>query len=355
MSRIRGALFATLLILAGAAANTRAIAQLRLPSLPGLPHLPSAQRVAIDAASKRLAPYVQNNTPVRLDWNSTYPTTEQLPGGAFRPASGNEGGVFSQRIATQLGRSENGSVNLTPGDYALPIRVYCTDIHRHAHQPENYLVGPLRGARAGVLTALYSKVGVARVPYQAVQSLSWTLQAGVKYGDFGAGTRTLFNRLIPDMRSRISGSFLDQMREQWSRYSIPGLPSFDSALDQMDGLGQTIQSYQNAQSTILANASNFDALSASLAPLDRSGGRTMQSVPWSQVAPNIYMRSPSTGDFGSVGEMDIRVTGSPGQMVPVPIESQILYPPGCPNCQPLTYNPEPTQPSGEDGGGGTPG
>jgi hypothetical protein len=355
MARTRGALFVCLLLLSAFVSSARALAQFHLPGLPGLPHLPSAQRLAIDAASKRLAPYVQNNAPVRLDWSSVYPTLSQPPGGAFLPQAGHAGGAFSQMVARQLARSPNGIVALAPGDYALPIRVYCTDIHRHAHQPENYLVGPLRGARANVLTALYSKVGAARAPYHTVQVLSWSLQAGTRYGSLADDTQALFNRLIPNMRGQISGSFIDQMREQWSRYSIAGLPSFDSALGQMDGLGQTIQSYQNAQSSILANASNFDALSASLAPQDRTGGRTMQSVPWSQVAPNIYMRSPSTGDFGSIGEMDIRVTGTPGQMVPVPIESQILYPPGCPNCQPLTYNPEPVQPSSEDGGGDIPG
>ncbi len=355
MSRIRGALFIFLLLLSAAVLGTRALAQLHFPGLPGLPHLPGAQRLAIDAASRQLAPYVQANTPVRLDWSSAYPTVSEPPGGAFRPGAGHAGGAFSQRVASQLAHSPNGIVNLTPGDYALPIRVYCTDIHRHAHQPENYLVGPLRGARASVLTALYSKVGAARAPYHDVQSLSWTLQAGTRYGDMGQGTRALFDRLIPFMRSKILGNFTDQLRSQWSHFTIPGLPSFDSALNQMDGLGQTIQTYQSAQQQILANSSDFNALSAQLAPVDRSGGRTMQSVPWSEVAPNIYMRSPSTGDFGSVGEMDIRVTGPPGQTVPVPLESQILYPPGCPNCQPLTYNPEPTQPSGEDGGGGIPG
>ncbi|GAC1508421.1 MAG: hypothetical protein NVS1B14_12810 [Vulcanimicrobiaceae bacterium] len=338
--------------LLGAALAPPALAQFHLPGIPG--GLLNPQRLAVDAAAKRLAPIVSANQPVQLDWSTTYPSQQNLPGAGWHPASH---GATMSRINSALAHSTNGVVNLPPGDYSIPIRVYCTAHHLHAAGArEVYQVAPVRGARKDVLVGMYSKVPGARAPFGEVQGLSWSLQAGMRYAELPPGQRTLFDRLVPGMRSKINGSFVDQMRAQWNRFGIVGLPPFDSALGQMGGLGQVIQNAQQARSQILSSAGDFDSLRSQLAPPaapSRDGPEPPS--PWSDVAPNIFMHTSSTGGYGRLFNLQVRVTGSPGQTVAVPLLSQVLYPTYCHNCQPLTYNVDPTEPPKQDGGKGMPG
>lgn len=350
--RTRG-LFVIVLLLFGFTLGARnALAQLRLPSLP---HLPNTQNLALAAASKRIAPYVQQQDPINLDWARTYPPFQTLPGAPFHAGTGR---TSLSNIDAQLDRSTNGVVRLTPGDYEIPIRVYCSRVKAHSpvRVPEVYVLGPLRGAREDVLVALLSKVTAAGLTYSQVQPLSWAIQTGMRYSQLPPNQRMIFDRLIPQMRSRMSGNFIDNVRDQWNRLGIVGLPSFDSSLDRIGALGQTLKVTQQAQNEIVNNANNFDALSASLAPpLDVSNrGQNYQASPWGQVAPNVYMHTPSTGGTGALFTMQVRVTGSQGSSVNVPLLSNIFYPTYCMGCQPLTYNVEKTQ-SHEDTGEGIPG
>jgi hypothetical protein len=83
-------------------------------------------------------------------------------------------------------------------------------------------------------------------------------------------------------------------------------------------------------------------------------GANYQSSPWGQVSPNVYMHTPSTGGTGQLFDLQVRVTGT--QTQDVPLLSQILYPIYCPGCQPLTYNVETTAPpsTGQDAVEGIP-
>ena len=327
------------------------LAQIRLP-LPSLPRPPSTQNLAIQAASKRLAPYVQQQDPIDLDWGRIYPTMPALPGAPFGAHAGR---TSLGSIAAQLARSSTGAVQLAPGDYTIPIRVYCSRVKAHApvRVPEVYELGPLRGAREDILVAMLSRVTSARLTYPQIQPLSWAIQTGMRYSQLPPPQRSVFDRLIPQLRSRMSGNFIDQVRDQWNRLGIAGLPSFDASLDRMGALGQALKTTQQAQNEIAANANNFDALSASLAPpLDVSDrGAKYQQSPWAQVAPNIFMHTPSTGGTGALFALQVRVTGN--QVANVPLLSNVLYPPYCQGCQPLTYNVE-TNDDKEDGGGGMP-
>ncbi|HEX5275736.1 MAG TPA: hypothetical protein VFW34_10720 [Candidatus Rubrimentiphilum sp.] len=352
MARTRGVLFVFLLLLTGTAFGTRAFGQLRLPHLP---KLPQANQLAVQLAAKRIAPFVTQQDPIDLNWGRVYPTTVSPPGGAFRPRSGQ---TSLADIDAQLARSNSGIVNLKPGDYEIPIRVYCSRVKAHSalHAPLVYEAGPLRGSRVDVLVAMLSKVTGARLPYSQVQPLGWAIATGMRYSQLSAGQRSLFDRLAPGMRSRISGNFIDQVRDQWNRLGIVGLPPFDSSLDSMGALGQSLKITEQAQSEIISQSNNFDALSASLVPpLDVSDrGTNYTTSPWGEVAPNIYMHTPSLGGTGALFTLQVRVTGNSGMSVPVPLLTSILYPTYCPGCQPLTYNVEDTGPK-EDGGGGTPG
>jgi hypothetical protein len=335
---VRFPIQATLAVLVLALWAAPAEAQFNLPSLP------DAGRLGADAAAHQIAPYIQQNLPVALNWQDAYATVPALPGATFRPHL-----LATSSLAGSLAAVPNGVANLAPGDYELAVRVYCTRHSGHASNPQEYVLAPLRGARRDVLVAMYSRVAAARAPFSSVQVLSWAIQAGMTYTELPAMQQQLVDRLIPDYRSELQGSFIDQMREHWNRLGVLGLPSFDSQLQNMGALGATVTTLESARSTILADAGDYATLSAQLAPRTPSSG-VQVPAPWSLVAPNVYMRMASTSAFGSIGEMQVRVTGNPaGPPVAVPLLDQIAYPPNCLDCQPLTYNPEPTPP--EDGGG----
>jgi hypothetical protein len=308
-------------------------------AFPGLP-IPGLdpQSIAIKAAAKQMAPFIAANAPVILDWNAVFATTPALPGKPFAPVTdAAQQTKLRTSIANQLPHSLTGVVNLGPGDYAIQMRVYCTDIHRHAGHQALWLMGPLRGARAGVLAAMYARASGKNLDFHQLQSLSWALQAGMRYDELNASSKQLVDQLIPDMRGLIAGSFLDQVQGKWNSLSatIPNLPSLDSALSQMGEAGQTVLNIKYARDQILAQAADFDALSRALAPV---GGSAEDSnagePPWSQATDRVYERIITPGHYGSMSTIQLRVTGSGATKVP--LTSVISYPPNHKDWQPLT-------------------
>ena len=308
--------------------------------IPGIPGVPGAnpQTIAINAAARQMAPFVAAKVPIILDWNAVYPTVNTLPGRPFAPVTGAVAMNRRTALQSQLAHSSTGMVNLPPGDYALQVRVYCTDIHRHAGHRALWILGPLRGARANVLAALYARASGKNIPFGDLQSLSWAMQAGMRYDELNPAQRGLVDRLIGDMRGQITGSFLDQAQGQWNSLSstIPGLPSMDSALGRMGDAGQTILNVKFARDTILADASNFDAMSRALAPPGGSASdENAGEPPWSIVTAQVYERLLTPGHYGSTSVLEIRVLPG-GAFVAVPFSSVIGYPPNHKDWQPLT-------------------
>lgn len=309
-------------------------AQFHLP-IPGL-----GGDIAVKAAAKQLAPYFQSKLPVIRDWSAIYPTAAALPGAPFAPTiNAQRQGTVEKSVITQLRNSTTGVVSLAPGDYAIPVRVFCTDVHRHAKSPETYLLGPLRGTRSQLLTSMYANAANSTVPFQALQPLSWSLQEGMKYEQLPGAQQATFNQLLPGKRSWIAESFVQLMQDKWGMISgtIPGVPSFESALGQMGDMGRVIQDAQNAESEILANAADFDSLVRTLVPGGTAEGGSGGETPWGTVSPNVYERLVTQGAFGSVGLLEIRVTG--GGKTIVPVTSNVGYAPQCHECQPLTMHP----------------
>jgi hypothetical protein len=314
---------------------SHARAQFSLPGLPGV-----GGSVAVKAASKQLEPYFAANQPIVRDWSAIYPTVPALPGNvSFAPTTvAQRQATFEAGIISQLHGSTQGGVSLAPGDYAIPVRVFCTDVHRHAKAVETYLLGPLRGTRAGVLTAMYANAGQTTIDFGTLQPLSWSLQEGMKYEELPPSQQRTFDTLLPGWRGQIAESFVELMQSQWTTISntVPGVPSFDEALVQMGDMGRTIQDAQYTREQVLSNASDFDALRNSLVPggLDHSssGGDT----PWSVLSTGVYERLITQGAYGSIGLLEIHVEGARST---VPITSNIGYAPQCHECQPLTMHP----------------
>lgn len=322
---------------------------LDLPDLPGI----DPQTAAIDLAAKQLAPYVVQQAPVIRDWNALYPRVQDLPGGPFHPDRSEAAMRRTQtRIIAQLHAHPLGEIALPPGDYEIPVRVFCTDIGRHAMSPEVYQLGPLRGTRAAVLQALYARDAGEVVPSSTLQMLSWSLQAGMKYDELGDEERNAVDRLIPEYRNDIAGSFLEQIQDKWDSLasSIPGLPSLDDALDRLGSAGTLIRSIQDARDEIASSADNYQSLAQQLAPRTSATSAGNAATPWSRVAPGRYERLITGGAFGSIGVLQLRILKSIARVAQGAAYriadagesgagAGMGYPPDCTDCQPLTFTP----------------
>lgn len=304
------------------------------PNIPGL-----GGDLPVKAAAKQLAPYFAQNQPVIRDWNAIYPTAPSLPGAPFAPTTSvsKQASIESSAIA-QI-RKSKGDVKLAAGDYAIPVRVFCTDIHRHAKSPELYLLGPLKGSRADLLTTMYSHASGTNIGFGSIQPLSWSLQAGMKYEELPQSQQHTYDQLMPGGRGLIASSFLELLQSRWSTISgtVPGVPSFDSAIGQMGDLGNAINDLRYGREQILANANSFDAMRNALVPggLQAGGSGTASpwDAPWSIVSDGVYMRLITMGAYGSAGILEVRTNG--GQ---IPITSSIGYARECHDCQPLTMH-----------------
>jgi len=305
--------------------------------IPGVPSL-SPQDVATKAAAKELAPWLAGHVPIILDWTALYPTVDNLAGKSFAATPGtSQQDQLRSSIQGQLAHSTTGIVKLAPGDYAVQMRVYCTSHQRHAGHEALWLLGPLRGTRANVLEAIYARASGKNLNFSAVQSLSWAMQAGMRYDELPAASKQLVDQLIPDLRPQISGSFLDQVQDEWSSLSstIPNLPSLDSALGKMGSTGQTILNIKYARDTIIADANDFDAMSRALVPSGGSGADSGAGPPpWSKVSDAIYERILTQGTFGTMATFEIRVIGT--SPATVPFTSVISYASKHQDWQPLT-------------------
>lgn len=336
MNRFTQYASAAVLILSLGSIST-ARAQFTIPGIHGM-----GGNVAVQAASKQLAPYFMQKEPVIRDWNAIYPTVDALPNGAAFSPTTNQAvqAALEKGVIGQLRGSKTGLVMLKPGDYAIPVRVFCTDIHRHARSPEQYLLGPLRGTRAQVLTSMYASAANSTVDFGTLQPLSWSLQAGMKYEELPASQQRTFDLLLPGWQSQIAESFTELLQTRWSEISntIPGVPSFNDALGQMGPMGQTIQDAESARDQIVSNAADFDAMRNALVPggVQMSNGDP-ETTPFGLAAPNVYERLITRGAYGSVGLLEIHVTG-PARTA-APVTSNIGYAPQCHECQPLTMHP----------------
>lgn len=289
-------------------------------SIPGV----DPARAATGAAAKQLAPYIAEQTPIRLDPVELYPTVDDLPGAPFK-LSGDENAQKKTvaSVIDQLKHSTSGVVTLAPGDYAIVVRLYCMSHSRPARAPLAFLLGTMRGKRAPAIVAMNSRAASSTYGFSQLQTTSWTIQGGLGYAEFPGPERAVVDALIPDYKDLLSGSTLDQIQSKWNALArFPGAPSLDGVLGQMGPAGQTIVELRQERDQILSEAADFDALRRTFAPFQNADGPAL-STPWSTVDSNVWMRMLTPGHYGDVGTVQVRVTGSTSTSVP--LVSSIAY------------------------------
>src|ERR1700736_6902550 len=225
-----------------------ASAQFRLPG--GL----DPQRAAVGAAAKQLAPYITEQSPIRLDPVELYPTVDALPGAPFAPAASAQSSAISS-IIQQLKGSNTGTVSLAPGDYAVAVRMFCMSHARPARSPLAFVLGPMRGHRAPAIIAMNSRASSTPLQFSPIQQTSWTIQSGVGYSDFSGGARSVAHSLIPDYKGLLASNTLDDIQGKWSSLSSAlGGPSLDSILGQLGGAGALVLDLRSWRSDIIGQA-----------------------------------------------------------------------------------------------------
>jgi hypothetical protein len=274
------------------------------------------KRAALGAAAKQLAPYITEQTPIRLDPVELYPTADVLPGAPFDVAAA----VQSRAIASiiqQLKGSNTGTVSLAPGDYTVAVRLFCMSHARAARSPLAFVLGPMRGKRAPAIIAMNSRAASTPYAFSPLQTTSWEIQGGLGYGDFPGGQKAIVDTLIPDYKGLLGTSTLDDIQGKWSNLSSAiGGPSLDSILGQLGGAGQLVIELRNERSEIQSQAGDFEALRRTFAPIQAADVSTLDS-PWSVVSPAMWMRLVTRGHYGDIGTVQIRVGGTGPQTVPL--------------------------------------
>jgi hypothetical protein len=274
------------------------------------------RRAAVGAAAKQLAPYITEQTPIRLDPVELYPTADALPGAPFAPSASAQSGAIAS-IVQQLRGSTTGTVSLAPGDYAVAVRLFCMSHARPARAPLAFVLGPMRGRRAPAIVAMNSRASSTPYQFSPIQTTSWTIQGGLGFTDFPAQTKSVVDALIPDYKSLLGTSTLDDIQGKWSSLSSAvGGPSLDSILGQLGGAGQLVIELRDERSQIIGQAGDFDALRRTFAPIRPADVSTLDS-PWSIVSPTLWMRLVTRGHYGDVGTVQIRVAGSGPATVPL--------------------------------------
>ena len=255
---------------------------------------------------KTLAKELNEGAPIVSSAESAFPVSATLPGAPFRP------GQQVQRVAWQMAASTDGSVSLAPGDYSIPVALYCMKHSASSPSAHLYRLAPLQGKRAAAITALNSHAAVSRLPRSSIQTLSWNLQAGRKYEELPQDQRAIIDTVIPDYKPTLSRNQLESAIETYNKLAPPlGFPNFEQALTQgmLGDVGKQFLKIRQFQS-VLANTTDYNSLVRTLvppAPSSDKGGP--DKTPWSRISPLVYGRMFTPGGVGSTGQLQLRVLG----------------------------------------------
>ena len=259
------------------------------------------------AVASQLAGVLDAERPINASLKDAYPTVSEPPGGTFAPSN-----ASLQEFYKAL-KSGGLTLSLPPGDYSVPIHVFC--MQHSAHAPgssETFLLAPLKGKQANAIATLNSRFVAANIDRDTIQSLSWAIQAGTKYEELSAQQRAIVDRLIPEFKQQLSQSFWEKVESTLGK--IPGAPSVDSVVGKLGPTGELLNTYRQARAAIQQHGDNYSALERSLLlPGNAPGGgdsRYPRGI-WSKISDRIYARLLPTG-LGSPGKLDIRVLPASG-------------------------------------------
>ena len=219
------------------------------------------------------------------------------------------------QLIKQTRDSSDGSVMLPPGDYVVPVHLYCMKAMASSPSGHCYALAPLKGKMADVITILNARVVGSDIPPSDIQALSWHIQAGMKYQEMSSEMRSLFDQLLPEYRDRLSMSFYEQILRVWDQLAItiPNLPSLEESLSELGDVGRAIIALQQTREALFRYSDDFESLSNTLVSLGTSSllGESAKT-PWSRINNQVYGRMVTEGHYMSPGELQLRIERSGG-------------------------------------------
>ena len=307
MKRIfRSALTCVIALLAALApassARSAMIAQFGLGNLTNA--LGAGKDLAVKAALSTFGKSLGDQLPIVVGTADAYPTTPNLPGPPFSP-------MPAPNIAAALRTSRDGTVMLPPGDYTFGVGVFCMQAHAGSPPAHRYLVAPLHGSAADIVSALNSRIPSFAIDHHVLQILSWDIQAGVAYDAMQPAQRTAVDRIIPDYRGRLNGDVYERIRDQYTNTAanIPGMPSFEQALTRVGPVGAQVVALQNLRQELAQPPPTFEQLAHALVPILPAGSLPNPSgdTPWSRYSERVYVRFVTAGNYATPGTYQVRV------------------------------------------------
>ena len=286
-----------------ASGEPRVVAQFGLGNL-----IDAGKDVAVKQALAAFGKTVGASMPIVVAANDAYPTVPNLPGAPFAA-------VTTPNVAGSLRTSADGTVALPPGDYEFPVSVFCMRATAGSPSAHRYLVAPLHGSAADIITALNSRIPSYAIDHHVLQVLSWDIQAGLPYGSMGRDQRAAVDTIIPEYRGRLSGDAYEQLRTTYARTAgnVPGMPSFEAALQNLGPVGAAVVKMQSIRQQLAQPPPTFEQLAHALVPelapaaAPASAPNPTGTTPWSRYSDRVFVRFVTAGNYATPGTYQVRV------------------------------------------------
>jgi hypothetical protein len=288
--------------------------------------------------ANNLAKAIGEQAPITSSASSVFPTVNSLPGSSFNPI----GNI--QQIAQHINTSVDGSVMLQPGDYNIPIDVFCMKQFASSPNGHRYLLARLKGKKADVITALNSRTTGSGIPHSQLQVLSWNIQAGMKYEEMTTENQAIIDKLLPEHKQKLSRSYWEEILTTWNKFSstIPGIPSFEESLDKLGDVGRFVKTLRQVRSELIAHGNDYNSLASLLIPAGNSNARGgYTNTPWSKINEHVYGRLVTEGNAHTPAEIQMRVLPVSSNKSAVKVDvTNLVADPQNSGIQPLSISPK---------------
>jgi len=265
-----------------------------------------AAKAKQEAATKSLGSVLNNQLPLSLDANSTYPTVAVLPGGPFQPKP-------LKLTAADLDQP------LPPGDYTLQIFAFCTEysVHRPGYGTA-YELAPIRGKASGAISQLLWRGNLRGKSPQQLQAVSWAIQSGLRYTQMPKTYQSVIDELIPDYKNQLDGDFMQSLQDTYQGVAkSAGLPPLDRVLAGMGKPGELALSAERQRAALLRANTTDQIREQVLFQGQDSGVYTPAKAidgPWTERIPGVaYLRYKIVGgNMAGNNIMEVRILPQTG-------------------------------------------
>jgi hypothetical protein len=275
------------------------------PNIPNIIKAPIEQGIN-SAIRDQLRSFLSSEIPITGTEHKLYPSTPELPGGRFAPNT-----LYLSALQP--------SQVIPSGDYEIPVHFYCTKVYTLNGAGNRFRLARLEGRLSSALSNLYQRASLNNVPIQDVQVLSWSIQSGVSYDNLSNESKRLVDRLIPDYRQELNGSFIDQTIRFWNTLAaVTPLPSLDETLNQLGDVGNFTRSLFRAREEIIRSNFNYRNLANNFVlqqDFNLPGG--VESTPWSQINDRVYLRFIAPSGALRDGVAQVRILGNSQDSSPI--------------------------------------